>query len=210
MDNTLTGGYRRPDPLTLPFGKPATQRNSIFNRWNNPQEATGQHNALLRALIGAEETAFDFFQNPGTGTLGTTISRGAQQAIPSLREAIMQALITLRGQPYRGGTHREAIEQAARALGKTADEVEMMLQPNDYSFLTSLGRVVDRNEGAQVAHGAGQITRDPRNLALISEDILMPHAPRPGYTQARPDPFSEFEAMDAEQQAIARLLAAGQ
>lgn len=204
MDETLTGGYRRPDPLSLPIGKPG-QRNSGLARFDDPQAATGQHNALLRALIGLEEGAFDFFQNPGTGTLGTTLNRAGA----GVREMITQAIISLRGRPYQGGTHREAIEAAARALGKTADEVEMMLSPDDYGFRTSLGRTLSRNEAAHVAHEAGQIQRDPTNLQLISEDLLLPHTPNSAYTRARPDPFSEFMTMDAEQQALARLLAAG-
>lgn len=77
-------------------------------------------------------------------------------------EKIENAAVRVGDQYFTAPNHINALEQAAAALGKPAEELESAAEPG---FITNLGRYVGRDEAFQIAQRAGQLDQDVLGLS---------------------------------------------
>lgn len=83
---------------------------------------------------------------------------------PAVGEHIHAAAVKLGDKIYTGATHADALESAAKVLGRPADDILNSINASGQQhelggFLTSSGRFVGRDEATKIADVASQLRR---------------------------------------------------
>lgn len=83
---------------------------------------------------------------------------------PAVAEHIQAAAVKLGDRIYTGATHADALESAAKVLGRSADDILSGINASGQQhelggFLTSSGKFVNRDEATKIADAASQLRR---------------------------------------------------